>query len=70
MTNNEYILDLKMMAPMGVDEAEAEMEELFAQDEAEEPPGTQSLTQEEGKHLKLVSQVSTLIILIKIYKKN
>ena len=51
MTNNEYILDLKMMAPMGVDEAEAEMEELFAQDEAEEPPGTQSLTQEEGIQL-------------------
>ena len=34
---------------MGVD-AEAEMEELFAQDEAEEAPGTQSLTQEEGIH--------------------
>ena len=34
---------------MDVD-AEAEMEELFAQDEAEEPPGTQSLTQEEGIH--------------------
>ena len=48
MTNNEYILDLKMMASMGVD-AEAEMEELFAQDEAEEAPGTQSLTQEEKK---------------------
>ena len=61
--------DLKMMASMGVD-AEAEMEELFAQDEAEEPPGTQSLTQEEGIHLKLVSQVSTLIILLRIYKKN
>merc|ERR1719373_158264 len=37
-----------MMASMGVD-AEAEMEELFAQDEAEEPPGTQSLTQEEAE---------------------
>ena len=61
--------DIKMMASMGVD-AEAEMEELFAQDEAEEPPGTQSLTQEEGIHLKLVSQVSTLIILLRIYKKN
>ena len=42
--------DLKMMASMGVDEAEAEMEELFAQHEAEEAPGTQSLTQEEGIH--------------------
>ena len=40
---------LKMMASMGVD-AEAEMEELFAQHEAEEAPGTQSLTQEEGIH--------------------
>ena len=38
-----------MMASMGVD-AEAEMEELFAQHEAEEAPGTQSLTQEEGIH--------------------
>ena len=43
---------------MGVD-AEAEMEELFAQDEAEEPPGTQSLTQEEGIHLKLISSLMT-----------
>ena len=30
-------------------DAEAEMENLFAADEAEEAPGTQSLTQEEGK---------------------
>ena len=30
-------------------DAEAEMENLFAEDEAEEAPGTQSLTQEEGK---------------------
>ena len=37
-----------MMASMDVD-AEAEMENLFAQDEAEEAPGTQSLTQEEGR---------------------
>ena len=35
-----------MMASM---DAEAEMENLFAEDEAEEEqPGTQSLTQEEG----------------------
>ena len=32
-------------------DAEAEMENLFAEDEAEEEqPGTQSLTQEEGRH--------------------
>ena len=38
---------------MDVD-AEAEIEGLFAQDEAEEAPGTQSLTQEEGSFIILL----------------
>ena len=48
---------------MDVD-AEAEMENLFAQDEAEEAPGTQSLTQEEGIHYQgwLISSYKILSV--------
>ena len=52
-----------MMASM---DAEAEMENLFAEDEAEEEqPGTQSLTQEEG--MIYLSNVFGSLFLIDLY---